>query len=206
MKRKIQFPQKRDFIRGYKAFDKHETRDAIYEVSRFLLTHFWGKPRKMSEALGVLLLVWNNAFYRYGRFSWIKLEKCIAKNMGALKELKRKDIFSLSKDDERIIKKLFSDFLKALVIDVNGEIRTSPVGTVKALALLVPDLFPFWDNKIANAYGCRFSKNPGERYIEFMWICKEFAERIRGYGIKEKILKLLDQYNYMKITKNMGEK
>ena len=31
----------------------------------------------MADGLGVLLLTWNNAFYRFGSFAFDELEKCI---------------------------------------------------------------------------------------------------------------------------------
>ena len=55
---------------GYLAFQAHEARDAMYKTATFLVETFWGKPREMSDSLGVLLLTWNQAFYRYGLFDF----------------------------------------------------------------------------------------------------------------------------------------
>jgi len=53
-----------EVIRGSQAFRDHERRDAMYKVATFLVDHFWGAPAEMTDALGVLLLTWNQALYR----------------------------------------------------------------------------------------------------------------------------------------------
>lgn len=53
--KRIEFPSKQEFIEGCKTFEKHEKRDSMYKVATFLIKHFWGSPRDMSDALGVLL-------------------------------------------------------------------------------------------------------------------------------------------------------
>ncbi|HUU87952.1 MAG TPA: hypothetical protein VMX17_09375 [Candidatus Glassbacteria bacterium] len=80
---------------GIQQFKLHEGRDAIYSIASFLLDHFWGKPSKMTDALGVLLLTWNQAFYRYGTFNFGSLEKCIDRNLNRLDAFRRRFIFDL---------------------------------------------------------------------------------------------------------------
>jgi len=75
--RGIHIPSKKEFIRGIKTFERHEKRDAMYKVATFLVLQFWGKPSEMADGLGVLLLTWNQAFYRYGSFDFDELERCI---------------------------------------------------------------------------------------------------------------------------------
>lgn len=58
---------------GSEAFRAYERRDAMYKVATFLVEHHWGKPGEMANALGVVLLTWNNAFYRYGSFDFCAL-------------------------------------------------------------------------------------------------------------------------------------
>jgi len=79
-----------DFRRGYQAFQKRERRDAMYKTATFLVNHFWGKPADMADGLGVLLLTWNQAFYRYGPFDFQRLEDCIAKNEPTLDLFRRR--------------------------------------------------------------------------------------------------------------------
>jgi hypothetical protein len=69
------------FRKGYKEFRKNEKRDAMYKVATFLVELFWGDCHKMSDGLGVLLLTWNQGFYRFnGSFDFFELERCLKKN------------------------------------------------------------------------------------------------------------------------------
>ena len=70
-----------DFLNGVSQFKEHEPRDSMYKVATFLISHYWGSPSDMADGLGVLLLTWNQAFYRYGLFSFDELEKCIGQNL-----------------------------------------------------------------------------------------------------------------------------
>jgi len=110
-------PTKEEFRKGVEEFEKHEKRDAMYKVATFLVSRFWGKPSDMADGLGVLLLTWNQAFYRYGIFDFDKLDKCITDNFPKIENFKRRDISSLSSTDEDDIKDLFTKFLEALQID-----------------------------------------------------------------------------------------
>jgi len=194
---------KEEFYKGIEEFEKHEKRDAMYKVATFLVSYFWGKPSDMADGLGVLLLTWNQAFYRYGIFDFDKLEKCIADNLQKLESFRRRYISSLLDSDENDIKALFNDFLKALQIN-SGKMhgRKSPVAAAKALHLLAPNFFPLWDDKIARAYGCYYNNNPAEKYISFCKIMKEMAEKVKNYinDSERSILKLIDEYNYSKYT------
>lgn len=176
----------------------------MYKVATFLLEHFWGKSSEMADALGVLLLTWNQAFYRYGSFDFEKLEKCIVHNLQKISAFRKRDISSLSSSDESNIKTLFIEFLDALQIDAGKKRGTkSPVSVAKALHLLAPTFFPLWDDKIAKkGYGCDYSKNPAEVYIEFCKITKGIASKVkRCSGRHDKtIVKLIDEYNYSKYT------
>ena len=72
----MDIPSQDEFRKGYLAFQKYEKRDAMYKVAIFLVCHFWGQPSEMADGLGVLLLTWNQAFYRYGIFDFDRLEEC----------------------------------------------------------------------------------------------------------------------------------
>ncbi|NWF76764.1 MAG: hypothetical protein HXY53_09410 [Nitrospirae bacterium] len=199
----IEIPDKDEFIKGCNAFKKREKRDSMYKVATFLVKHFWGSPRDMSDALGILLFTWNHAFYRYGLFDYDKLEKCIKNNIPKLEEFRNRNIFNLKRDDERDIKNLFNNFHKALQIS-EGRLKgkSSPVAVSKALHLLAPDFLPLWDNKIAQAYGCYYSVNPAEEYVRFCRIVKAIAEQVKDFisPTDKTILKLIDEYNYSKYT------
>jgi hypothetical protein len=189
---------------GSDAFRSHEKRDAIYKVSTFLVDRFWGDPPQMANALGVLLLVWNNAFYRYGLFDYDALERVLGAKMDDLNKFKKRGIETLEKVDEEPITDLFEAFLDGLAI-AEGKSKgfRSPVSVAKALHLLAPGFFPLWDNKIARAYRCHYSHNPSGQYLQFMKISKGMAESLRG-KIETRgstLLKVIDEYNYVKFTK-----
>ena len=59
-------PNAREFGRGVMAFREREPREAMYRVATFLVTQFWREPSDLADGIGVLLLTWNQALYRYG--------------------------------------------------------------------------------------------------------------------------------------------
>jgi len=200
----VRIPSREEFHSGLAEFGKREKRDAMYKVATFLVAHFWGRPSDMADGLGVLLLTWNQAFYRYGIFDFDRLETCIGGNMEKLQSFRNRDISSLSKSDEDDIRDLFNGLLEALKISSGRMVsRKSPVSVAKALHLLAPRFFPLWDDKIARAYKCYYGTKPDERYISFCKITKRVSETVREYVInrKKSLLKLIDEYNYSKHTK-----
>lgn len=199
----MNIPNCEEFLKGCEEFQKHEKRDAMYKVATFLVSHFWGKPADIADGLGVLLLTWNQAFYRYGIFDFDKLEKCITDNLQKNESFRNRDILSLSSYDENDIKDLFEKFLEALQIHA-GKIRgrKSPVAVAKALHLLAPNFFPLWDDNIARNYECHYSKRPAEQYVSFCKIIKTMADKVGNYiDMSDKtLIKLIDEYNYSKYT------
>ena len=64
-------------------FPKYQTEVPFLTTQNVILawiSHFWGKPKEIAEGLGLLLLIWNQAFYRYCRFDFNKLEKFLLKD------------------------------------------------------------------------------------------------------------------------------
>lgn len=185
---------------GYTAFQEHEVRDAMYKTATFLVKNFWGKPKEMSDGLGVLLLTWNNAFYRYGLFDFNALEKCISHNQQTLNDYCKRNILDYTPADDDAIKSLYEQFLEALQI-ADGKVagRQSPVAVAKALHLLAPAFFPLWDDKIARAYKCHY------KYIPFIHKMQALAQTLEPHVGAETtgktLLKLIDEYNYAKFTK-----
>ena len=188
------------FKKGYIAFQTHEARDSMYKTATFLVDTFWGKPKEMSDSLGVLLLTWNHAFYRYGLFDFNALEKCIALNQKMLDKYRDRNILNYIQDENEEINFLYSQFLEALQI-ANGRLagRRSPVAVAKGLHLLAPSFFPLWDDKIAKAYKCHY------KYTSFMHEMKKLAEflalEVDTQIMGKTLLKLIDEYNYAKFTK-----
>ncbi len=197
-------PTPEEFKKGCLAYEKNEQRDSMYKVSTFLLQHHWGQPEDMADALGVLLSTWNNAFYRYGPFSYDELQQCIEGNLSILETYRSKSIINYTEDDDKNIKVLFMAFLAALKIATgNNKGRQSPVGTAKALHLLGPKFFPIWDDKIAKHYKCLYSIDPAGQYISFCHIARDMAKELSPHAHRpdRSILKLIDEFNYARYTK-----
>jgi len=176
----------------------------MYKIATFLVSHFWGKPSEMADALGVLLLTWNNALYRYGIFDFSALETALRQNMNGLKAYRDRDILSFTDADDKPVDALFNSFLDALKIAGGKSKGTrSPVAVAKALHLLAPAFFPLWDDKIATGYHCHYSGNPSAKYLAFVRISKNMAEEIKGLVETggTTLLKMIDEYNYAKFTK-----
>lgn len=190
----------KELMTGHKSFQDHEVRDAMYKTATFLVNNFWGQSKEMSDSLGVLLLTWNNAFYRYGLFSFDALEHCISSNQVALDSFRNREILSYSSDDDGEIRRLYGEFLIALQIASGKSAKKqSPVAVAKALHLQAPAFFPLWDDKIARAYDCHY------KYIPFMRkmhaLAKILSPQVNARTIGKTLLKLIDEYNYAKYTK-----
>lgn len=203
-KEKLAIPRINSFIKGCNEFERHEKREAMYKVATFLINNSWGKPYDMANGLGVLLLTWNQAFYRYGFFDFDKLETCIENNLKKLTDFRRRNILDYSVNDNSNIKGLFKDVLQATQI-ANGTMKgiKSPVAVAKALHLLAPEFFPIWDDRISKAYHCYYSADPAGKYINFIEITKEIADKLKDNISRsdKTLIKLIDQYNYSKYTK-----
>jgi hypothetical protein len=200
----MRVPDKQEFHQGVTEFGEREERDAMYNVATFLLEEYWGSPSDMADGLGVLLLTWNQAFYRTQSFDFGELEECIRVHLDQLSEYRERSIASLSESDESEVEQVFVDFLDATRLQSGyREGYRSPVGVAKGLHLLAPDFFPLWDRAIAQEYGySTTSKSNPEDYIKFCWDMKEFVSQIGEYDLTEDepVLKLVDEYNYSKYT------
>ncbi len=199
-------PAEEEFIKGIKEYRKYEKRDSMYKVATFLISHFWGRFEDMADGLGVILLTWNQAFYRYGPLDFDRLEDCLKSNFSDIQFFRDRDIFSYNSNDNNRIKNMFYRFLDATSIKINSsKSKTSPVSVAKSLHILCPNFFSIWDSGIAKSYGYNYSDNPGTRYLDFSSDLKEFAIEINKYKKIPKdrsIIKLIDEYNYSKYTKS----
>jgi hypothetical protein len=159
--------------RGCAAFRTREARDAMYGVACKLVDECWNSPADVADGLGVVLLTWNQAAYRYGSFDFDSLEQFFVRNKSLLKAFRDRqiDTFSLA-DDADTITALFDEALDALAY-TEGK-RKTPVGVAKALHILAPSFFPLWDVEIAKGCGCTWYRpeRAAAKYLAFM----EFAQ------------------------------
>jgi hypothetical protein len=178
----------------------------MYRVATFLVDHFWGEPRDLADSVGVLLLTWNQAFYRYGPPDLKRFEDFLTRNKKALEALRHRDISATDPIDEAQVRRLFESALAALEISEGTKRgRRSPVAVAKALHLLAPRFFPLWDQAIAKAYGCGDSIDAVGKYLKFMHASRDIVmnlrEAIDPLLDSKTQLKVVDEYNYSRFTK-----
>jgi len=200
----MEAPDESEFSRGFYEFEAREERDAMYKVATFLLDEFWGQPADMADGLGVLLLTWNQAFYRTQSFDFDELEMSLERHLEQLEKFRNREIDTFSESDVPAVERIFTDFLNATQLQSGSRAGyQSPVGVAKGLHLLAPEFFPLWDREIAKAYGYSTTSdsNP-EDYLKFIWDMKQFASEVSGYDLPDdrSVLKLIDEYNYSKHT------
>jgi hypothetical protein len=171
----------------------------MYRVATFLLKAWWGNFADMTDALSVLLLTWNQAYYRYGSFEAPQLEACLEKHWLTIESFRTREITTLADGDAHDIRVLFLDLLSALA-NAKG---VSPVSVGKCLHLLAPSFFPIWDRRIAEEYGCRYDSDPASAYLNFCDQNKKIVESLRSLptGSKKTLLKMIDEYNYVHYSK-----
>jgi len=196
----ISIPTRQEFRAAIEEFSRKERRAYVYHVALEALTVGWGNPTKMSGAVGVLLEIWNSAFYRHGPFDLAALASCITDHLAVLDALRFRTIRSLSKEDEPTIRDLFWAFTRALRGGKGGTAE-STVATAKVLHLLVPGFLPLWDNAIAGAYGHVLMW--ADDYLAFCRQMKELAEAVAHYVDAPDectLLKRIDEFNYAVYT------
>ena len=194
-----------DLDKGNRAFEEFEGRDSMYRVTTFLLDLWWGQYAEMVDALTVLLLTWNSAFYRYGIFDQNQLEACLRQHWEIVDRFRKRDIVSFNAQDEEYLQVLFIALLESLRIsDGSSKGRRSPVAVAKTLHLLAPSFLPIWDQKIAKTYGCPYQSNAVEAYIRFSRIIRKLAIQLAPLSItaEKSLIKRIDEFNYAKYTKN----
>lgn len=185
----------------------------MYKVARELLDQHWGNAAATADALGVLLLTWNQAAYRYGLFDFAKLEEFLSLNERDLTDFRQDRLQNLPEINAQLVTRLFDELLQALI---TGAGTRSPVAVGKALHLIAPRMFPLWDNKIATQYGCRIYGAPGssKKYVQFIAINKDqltqlgqerpisdIEDELSAMArFPKPILKFVDEYNYARFT------
>ena len=193
-----------DLEKGCRTFERHEGRGSMYRVGTFLLEKWWGRPADMVDALTVLLLTWNAAFYRHGMFDQNRLETFLVGKWDAISSFRNRDIRSLTARDRGIIRRLFVGFNAALQIqEGKDQGRRSPVAVAKTLHMLGPRFFPLWDYEIANQYGCDYSEKPANAYMRFCDIAQTIVADLTGRvsPSPKSLLKRIDEFNYAQYTK-----
>jgi hypothetical protein len=205
-------------LTGCREFSNHEHRDAMYRISRLLVDDTWDESGEVADALGVVLLTWNHAFYRYGPPNFDRIEQVVRVRHDKLSRYRSSDLLRLSRGDIDGVTPLFEELLDASSIRIakTGEIRRSPVSVAKALHVLAPRTFPLWDDAIRKALGFGGDSNGAAcQYVRFMHWCQGVLEQLnhqqslaeietdisRIERFPKTILKYLDEYLYARYTK-----
>jgi len=185
-------------------YQQKEQRDPMYRVATTWLETHWTQADRMADGLGVLLLTWNQAFYRFGVFSFQELQECLERNLDLLDRLRLRDIGDFTAEDAGPTMLLFEDFAAALrIASGKAQGRQSPIAVGKALHLLAPAFFPIWDRAIAKECGCSPGRHPARSYVRFCRVVRHVVDRLRQElgPTGRPLLKMLDEYYYVKFTK-----
>ncbi len=206
-------------VENNKKFEELEPRGYIYKTSRNLIESKWDNDWEITEAISILLHIWNGAFYRYGFFKIDKLKEWITKNKEVLNELKNKKITIdnvMEVNYAILIKKIFDELIEVTKItnpkkNAKSKYLRTPVGVAKTLHLLVPELFPLWDDAIAKGMGVIWNSgkhNYSEKYLECCIKTLNFKNKIKEKRVIRElvkndkgILKIIDEFNYILFTK-----
>jgi hypothetical protein len=190
---------------GHDTFEKHEPRDLFYRVATELISLATGDvvttfSFSVPEALAVLLQTWNSAYYRYHKFDEVhfkKLERLIKANQIILEKYRGLTIATITDESRHEIESLFHEFEDLL----------GPVGAAKALHLLAPRVCPLWDRAIAKGYNLPLRRGGlnSDSYWKFLLITQKQCLEVTqvGYPAHEKLIKLIDEYNYCTYTKQL---
>lgn len=206
-------------IENTKKFEELEPRGYIYRISRELIESKWDNDWGITEAICILLHVWNGAFYRYGFFDIDRLKDWITKNKSILNELKDNEI-TIDRIKETkyalVVKKVFDELIEVTKIKNPNKKHTSkflrtPVGVAKTLHLLLPNLFPLWDDAIAKGMKTVWNskkQNYSEKYLECCLKTLNLKNKImENQGVQKLVkdgksaLKIIDELNYIYFTK-----
>jgi hypothetical protein len=182
-----------------RAFEANEPRDLFYRAATELVDlAIHGKTSlSVAEAVAVLLQTWNQAYYRFHKFTdehFTDIESLIARHKESVLSFRQRALETFADRDEATVVQLFQDF----------EIVLGPVGAAKCLHLLSPSFFPLWDRRITESYGLSLQRSGtnGSRYCRFIRITRAQCDRLGGErGIGRNPLKALDEYNYCKYTR-----
>jgi hypothetical protein len=153
------------------------------------------------------LLTWG----RMGRVLGHEGVKAICKKLVALREkiepVRRKNILSEDINSLRnLIIELYDDIRKTPFLSKKGKQKeVGPTAASKVLHLTCPDLFVMWDTAIRNKGYGKYDGD-GKDYFEFLCEMKSMAKALEStigdlqQRYRERVTRLLDQYNWMEFT------
>ncbi|MEO0090476.1 MAG: hypothetical protein ABIK40_04495 [candidate division WOR-3 bacterium] len=192
--------------------------DVEYDLPRKLIDEYWDKNlRTVSDVATLFLIAWNNAAFRYGGFKPDKLKGWVEENRDRIDGFRKREITSLNENDKKCIKEMYETLATCILKTKKRQF----IAAAKTLHILAPSFFPVWDNKVAE--GLRFRGIDADNYVKFCvalkdvlererenveklkkWYYKEFESTRFIYGYSQRtILKILDEYFYLKFTRGV---
>lgn len=217
----------RKLLEYSKKFEEIEVRDVFYKIAARLISKSNSLDDKV-DAILVILLTWNQAFYRYKPIDANHVETF----SNVMREFER--IFDLLKgknlDNINLGQEIFENrdstiadlpsYKDVILLIFDGFLEVlGPTGASKAMHLINSKLFMMWDNAIRKHYSC---STTSEDYIKFMEnmqriakeivrsYCEEFncsreeaIENICKIANGKTLPKLIDEYNYVRFTQRI---
>lgn len=201
-----------NLCRLYAELEEHTPRSKIYRVAKQLIEANWGKAEGMADGVSVFLIAWKCHPYRYGDYDFRGLEAALRRHLTILNTYRKRELSSLSGFDTPYVTEIFNDLAEALADD-GGENGPNPIGAGMALHIVVPSFFPLWDGNVARFYVGDYENDPPAKYLQFCLAAQRALKVLHADAAILKyvndtgrpLLKLFDEYNYMRYTLGYGE-
>lgn len=132
MKRSV--PTRDEFLAGVVAYDGNS--DIYFQALRGVEA-CWGDPRKMADAIGLLLCDWHRDYYHWGKSDPTALASAIGDKFNLLDKFRCRTITTLSYADAPEIRQLFWPFHRATGRTNKRGSDASPVGSAKVYIYFV---------------------------------------------------------------------
>jgi hypothetical protein len=205
-----------DLRLGVERYHELDPRDDTYIVARRHVEASWPDPPATADAVAVLLRIWNGANRGVGP-SPDRIADEIQKHQKQLTVFRNLNIHSITDSEAKLAGDLLNAFREPAGVLRNGTWNQSSVGAAKALHVVAPSSLPPWDEKVAIGVGC--GNRSAEDYAAFLLLARDWiAAQIGGprscadevalldekYGQAKSIVRRLDEYLFMRFTKNDG--
>ena len=195
-------PSASELEHAHQIFFEKENRDVFYRSAIILMPLAFNNQVNLSpvDVVAIVLQTWNKQYYRFHPWNAEhsdSIEQLFMDSRYQISITRDRHISSCTRGlqgDELWICLTFSSFQKVL----------GPVGAAKVLHLLAPQFFPLWDRNIAaKAYKVPLDMTG---YVAMIRTVQFQRERIGGnLPTPDNFLKLIDEYNYCRYSKNWIE-
>lgn len=194
-------PTPEDLDSAQAVLERDEARALFYKTAAEIVDLALRSQTSMTvaEGMAILLHAWNPSRYSLRPFDsqfFFGIERLVATYRDVFAGLRYRTIDSFCKDDEVMVRDLFSAF----------EQIVGPDAAARCLNLLAPLFFPLWDHTIAKEYGLplELAATNALLYLRFMQVTKQQWLRLGGReGIGRNPIRAIDEYNYCKCCRHL---